>query len=100
MNDFSEGIKEGQDETIEALKSIRSGHGISNDYAFKLSKRVIFLGFIGGIASFIISLLYFHLNFVISIIIGFISGYLLFILFALLVGGIFILASKSDRYKI
>lgn len=99
MNDFSEGIKEGQDETKEALRSIRSGNGVSNDYAFKLSKRFLLLGFIGGIVSFIISLLYFHLNFVISVIIGIISGYLLFIMFAILIVGIFKLASKSDKYK-
>ncbi|MBI3379129.1 hypothetical protein HY029_00035 [Candidatus Gottesmanbacteria bacterium] len=99
MNEFSKGIEQGQSDTQEALKSIRSGKGLGDDYAYKIAKPILFLSFIGGLASFIFSWLFFHFNFFVAIIIGVITGYLLLLVLGFVIAGLFKFVSRSDRYK-
>ncbi len=99
MNKFSDEIAQGQSDTKDALKSIRSGKGLNNDYAYKIAKPIVSLSFIGGLASLLFSWLFLHLNFLIAIIIGVITGYLLLLVLGFVIAGLFKFVSRSDRYK-
>ncbi len=99
MTEFSKGIEQGQSDTKEALKSIRSGKGFGDDYSYKIAKPLLFLSFIVGLTSLLLSWLFFHFNFFVAIIIGVITGYLSLLVLGFVIAGLFKFASRNDRYK-
>lgn len=97
INEFNKGVIEGQQDTKNALKSIKEGRGISNNYAFKLSKLIFSLSFIVGVIAFIALITKFHFNIFTSLIVSLIIAWIALVVFGMGIGYLMLLIAKSNK---
>jgi hypothetical protein len=87
MNDyakaFKEGEQEGQNDAQKEIANLRAGGELSDEYAFKLGKNVLFTGFIVGLLGFFYFLIFRHLNFFLAALLGFVVYFVSAVLYAL-----------------
>lgn len=99
MSQFREGYDGGRAETKKELKSLHAGRSLSDDYAYRLAKKIYILGFL----FFIFGLYYFihihRLHWLIGVVFSIILSWVSAIILVIVSAGFIKLASKSDRYK-
>lgn len=97
LNQFQTEYKQGRQETRQAFKDIKAGKGVSNDYAYKLSKMFIQIALIIGVISFILLIFVFHVNILISLILAIIVAWVALVVVGM--GSGLILKKIAERSK-
>lgn len=99
MSEFKEGYGEGRAETRSELDRVGRGEGLSSDYSYKVSKKMIHFGLIMMPVLFLFLWLGLKWSFFLALIVGLVGGWLIVIVVGLLFVGVVTLAAKGKGKK-